>query len=167
MGNIAYDPQVTKRPLTVHEDAQSPRAEAFRQLRTNLRFVDVDHPRKVIVVTSSLPGEGKTTTVVNLAIALAQAGIRVLVIEADLRRPRVADLLGMERNVGLTSVLSGRIDVAQGIQRWGGGFFDVLTSGPLPPNPSELLGSRHMAGCCRNCATFTTWCWSTRRPCSR
>jgi polysaccharide biosynthesis transport protein len=145
LGNVAYDAQVTKRPLTVHEDPQSPRAEAFRQLRTNLRFVDVDHPRKVILVTSSLPGEGKTTTVVNLAIALAQAGTRVLVIEADLRRPRVADLLGLERNVGLTSVLSGRIHVGQGIQRWGGGFFDVLASGPLPPNPSELLASRHMA----------------------
>ena len=69
LGNIAYDSQVAKRPLTVHEDPQSPRSEAFRQLRTNLRFVDVDNPRKVIVVTSSLPGEGKTTTVVNLAIA--------------------------------------------------------------------------------------------------
>ncbi len=146
LGNVAYDAQVTKRPLTVHEDRQSPRAEAFRQLRTNLRFVDVDNPRKVILVTSSLPGEGKTTTVVNLAIALAQAGTRVLVIEADLRRPKVADLLGLERNVGLTGVLSGRIHVGQGIQRWGGGFFDVLTSGPLPPNPSELLASRYMAG---------------------
>ncbi len=168
LGNIAYDAQVTKRPLTVHEDAQSPRAEAFRQLRTNLRFVDVDNPRKVILVTSSLPGEGKTTTVVNLAIALAQAETRVLVIEADLRRPKVADLLGLERNVGLTSVLSGRIHVGQGIQRWGGGFFDVLTSGPLPPNPSELLGSRHMADDApATCVTCTTWCWSTRRRCSR
>ena len=145
LGNIAFDQQVAKRPLTVHEDSQSSRSEAFRQIRTNLRFVDVDHPRKVIVVTSSLPGEGKTTTSLNLAIALASAENRVLVIDADLRRPKVAALLGLEGGLGLTSVLSGRVGVAQAIQQWGGGFFDVLTSGPLPPNPSELLASQHMS----------------------
>ena len=85
LGTIAYDPQVPKRPLTLHEDPQSPRSEAFRQLRTNLQFVDIDHRRKVIVVTSSMPGEGKTTTLCNLAIAMAAAGSRILVIEADLR----------------------------------------------------------------------------------
>jgi succinoglycan biosynthesis transport protein ExoP len=143
LGTIAHDPQVPKRPLTVHEDPQSPRSEAFRQLRTNLQFVDVDKPRKVIVVTSSMPSEGKTTTIVNLAIALASAGSRVLVIEADLRRPKAADLLGLERTAGLTSVLSGRVRAEQVIQPWGG-VFDVLASGQLPPNPSELLASRHM-----------------------
>jgi capsular exopolysaccharide synthesis family protein len=144
LGTIAHDPNVPKRPLTVHEDPQSPRSEAFRQLRTNLQFVDVDNPRKVIVVTSSLPAEGKTTTIVNLAIALASAGTRVVVVEADLRRPKVADLLGIERSVGLTSVLSGRVRVDQAVQLWAGGRFDVLASGPLPPNPSELLASQHM-----------------------
>ena len=144
LGTIAHDPNVPKRPLTVHEDPQSPRSEAFRQLRTNLQFVDVDNPRKVIVVTSSLPTEGKTTTIVNLAIALASAGTRVVVVEADLRRPKVADLLGIERSVGLTSVLSGRVRVDQAVQLWAGGRFDVLASGPLPPNPSELLASQHM-----------------------
>lgn len=150
LGNIAYDSQVSKRPLTVHEGPQSSRSEAFRQLRTNLRFLDVDSPRKVMVITSSLPGEGKTTTTVNLAIATASAESRVLVIDADLRRPKVGELLGMERNAGLTSVLSGRIHLEQGIQHWGGGLFDVLTSGPLPPNPSELLASRHMAALLRD-----------------
>jgi polysaccharide biosynthesis transport protein len=150
LGTIAHDPQVPKRPLTVHEDPQSPRSEAFRQLRTNLQFVDVDNPHKVIVVTSSLPSEGKTTTLVNLAIALASGGSRVLVVEADLRRPRAADLLGLERTVGLTSVLSGRVRADQVIQPWGGGLFDVLASGPLPPNPSELLGSRHMEAMLRD-----------------
>lgn len=150
LGNIAFDSRVAKRPLTVHEDAQSSRSEAFRQLRTNLRFIDVDNPHKVILVTSALPGEGKTTTVVNLAIALASAESRVLVIDADLRRPKVADVLGVERNAGLTSVLSGRVHLDQAIQRWGGGFFDVLTSGPLPPNPSELLASNHMAAMLRD-----------------
>lgn len=144
LGAIAYDSDVPKRPLTVHEEPQSPRTEAFRQLRTNLQFVDVDNPHKVIVVTSSLPGEGKTTTLCNLAIALASAGSKVLVIEGDLRRPKIADLLGLERAVGLTSILAGRVRVEQAVQPWAGGAFDVLASGPLPPNPSELLGSQHM-----------------------
>jgi tyrosine-protein kinase len=145
LGTIAFDAQVPRRPLTVHGDPQSPRAEAFRQLRTNLQFVDVDHPRKAIVVTSAVPAEGKTTTTTNLAIALASAGSRVLLVEGDLRRPRVADLLGLERTVGLTTVLSGRLPVDEAIQPWAAGQLHVLASGPLPPNPSELLASRQMA----------------------
>ena len=144
LGFVAFDAQTPKRPLTVHEDPQSPRSEAFRQLRTNLQFVDVDQPRKVVIVTSSLPAEGKSTTLANLAIALASAGHRVLAVEADLRRPTLADLFGLDRSTGLTSVLAGRIDVEQVVQHWSGGV-DLLASGPLPPNPSELLGSRQMA----------------------
>jgi non-specific protein-tyrosine kinase len=145
LGIIAYDANTPKRPLTLHDDdPQSARAEAFRQLRTNLRFIDVDNPHKVIVVTSSLPEEGKTTSLCNLAIAIAATDARVLVVEADLRRPRVADLLGLDRAVGLTDVLSGRFGHGQVIQTWGAGGFDVLASGALPPNPSELLGSRQM-----------------------
>lgn len=144
LGTVTYDPQVPKRPLTVHEDPQSPRSEAFRQLRTNLQFIDVDRPRRVIAVTSSLPSEGKTTTLANLAIALASGGSRVLVIEADLRRPKLADLLGLERVIGLTSVLSGRVDAVNAVQHWSPGV-DVLAGGPLPPNPSELLASQQMA----------------------
>ena len=144
LGFIAFDPRTPKRPLTVHEDPQSPRSEAFRQLRTNLQFVDVDQPRKVVVVTSSLPAEGKSTTLANLAIALASAGQRVAVVEADLRRPMLAELLGLDRSVGLTSVLAGRVEVSHAIQHWSGGV-DVLASGPLPPNPSELLASGQMA----------------------
>jgi capsular exopolysaccharide synthesis family protein len=144
LGTITFDPQVPKRPLTVHEDPQAPRAEAFRQLRTNLQFIDVDRPHRVIVVTSAMPSEGKTTTLANLAIALATAGHRVLVVDADLRRPKLTDLLGLDRSVGLTNVLSGRVAPGQVIQHWAGGV-DVLASGPLPPNPSELLGSTQMA----------------------
>jgi capsular exopolysaccharide synthesis family protein len=144
LGFIAFDPETPKRPLTVHEDPQSPRSEAFRQLRTNLQFVDVDHPRKIVIITSSLPEEGKSTTLANLAIAMASAGHRVLAIEADLRRPKLADLLGLDRTVGLTSVLAGRVSLRQAVQHWSGGV-DVLASGPLPPNPSELLASQQMA----------------------
>jgi capsular exopolysaccharide synthesis family protein len=129
----------------VHEDPQSPRSEAFRQLRTNLQFLDVDTPHKVVVITSSMPSEGKSTTLANLAIALGSAGQRVLAIEADLRRPKLADMLGLERSVGLTSVLSGRVRPEHAVQHWSGGKFDFLASGPLPPNPSELLASQHMA----------------------
>jgi succinoglycan biosynthesis transport protein ExoP len=149
LGRIAYDPQVPKRPLAIREDPQSPRSEAFRQLRTNLQFLDVDNPRKVLVVTSAMPGEGKTTTIANLGVALASAGSRVLLIEADLRRPKAAELFGLERAVGLTNVLCGQIAVEQVIQRWGEGLLDVIASGPLPPNPSELLASnsmRHLLG---------------------
>lgn len=145
LGVIAYDAKIPKRPLTVHEDTQAPRAEAFRQLRTNLRYIDVDHPPKVIIITSALAGEGKTTSVCNLAIALAAAENRVLVVEADLRRPTLADLLGLERSAGLTDILAGRARAQQVIQSWGCERFDVLASGPLPPNPSELLASRQMA----------------------
>ena len=145
LGLIAFDADVPSRPLTLHEDAQSPRSEAFRQLRTNLQFVDVDRPRKLIVLTSSLPAEGKTTTLANLAIALASTGQRVLAIEADLRRPKLASTLGIEGTVGLTSILSGRVSAVAAIQHWSGGI-DILASGPLPPNPSELLASRQMSG---------------------
>lgn len=144
LGVIAFDSKTERTPLTVQDDPQGRRAEAFRQLRTNLQFVDVDHPRKVILVTSSVPGEGKTTTVANLALALSSAGTRTLVIEADLRRPKLSQILGIDRQVGLTRVLSGRTSLANAIQPWGGGAFDVLASGPTPPNPSELLASNQM-----------------------
>jgi capsular exopolysaccharide synthesis family protein len=91
-----------------------------------------------------MPSEGKTTTLINLALAISTTGSKVLVVEADLRRPRLSDLLGVERMIGLTSVLSGRIDVSHAIQAWGRSSVDILASGPLPPNPSELLASRHM-----------------------
>ncbi len=145
LGVVAFDSAIPRRPLTIQEDPQSPRAEAFRRMRTNLQFLDVDTPHKVIAVTSPMPGEGKTTTVANLAIAMAAGGQQVLVIEADLRRPKLADVLGVERAVGLTSILSSRARPEHAIQHWSGGMFDVLASGPLPPNPSELLASQHMA----------------------
>ena len=157
LGVIARDSAVPKRPLLVQEDAQSPRTEAFRQLRTNLRFINSENPAKVLVVVSSLAAEGKTTTLVNLAIILASGGSRVLVIEADLRRPKAADLFGLERSVGLSDVLTGGLPADDVIQSWHGGLdkswhgglVDVLPSGQIPPNPSELLGSARMAGLLR------------------
>lgn len=123
----------------------SPRAEAFRTIRTNLQYVDVDNPPKAVVVTSSMPGEGKSTTACNLAIAIAQGGARVLLLEADLRRPRVAEYLQVDGSRGLTDVLVGRLPLPQSVIRWQRGLLDLLPAGTIPPNPSELLGSRHMA----------------------
>ena len=144
LGIINYDPDASKKPLVVLSAPSSSRAEAFRQLRTNLQFVDIEHPLRSVVFTSSIPAEGKSTTTCNLAITLAQAGLRVILVEGDLRRPRIADYMGIEGAVGLTSVLLGRTTLDDALQPWGESALEVLASGPLPPNPSELLGSQGM-----------------------
>ncbi|MCY1159133.1 MAG: polysaccharide biosynthesis tyrosine autokinase [Citricoccus sp.] len=127
------------------DDQFDPRAENYRQLRTHLKFTNVDGGTQSVVVTSPIPGEGKTTTACNLGIMLAESGSRVLVIDADLRRPRVAKTLGLEGAVGLSTVLSGQIGLEDAIQTWGpDGELEVLSSGEIPPNPSELLGSDAM-----------------------
>ena len=145
LGIITYDGHAQKNPLVSQVDSRTGRGEAFRTLRTNLRFVDVDHPPQVVVVTSSVASEGKSTTACNLAITLASAGVRVVLIEGDLRRPRVADYMGLEGAVGLTDVLIGRAHLGEVLQQWGSSPLSVLTSGALPPNPSELLSSTQMA----------------------
>lgn len=144
LGGIAYDPEAQKRPLIVHVDPRSPRSESFRTLRTNLQFLDVEGGPRIFVVSSAGPGEGKSTTTANLAIALAETGARVALIDGDLRLPRVADYMGLEGGVGLTDVLIGRVDVADALQKWGKNELFVLTSGRIPPNPAELLGSAAM-----------------------
>jgi tyrosine-protein kinase len=144
LGTTAYDSAVRSRPLIVHDQPRAPLAEAFRQVRTNLQYVDLDHSKKLIVITSPLPEEGKTTTACNLAIVLAKVGRKVLLVEADLRRPRAAEYLGLENAVGLTSVLTGTATLDEVLQPWSDGLLDFLGAGPLPPNPSELLASRQM-----------------------
>lgn len=145
MGAINYDSGAGRRPLVTELEPHAGRVEAFRVLRTNLQFVDVDTADKVFVVTSSLPEEGKTTTAANLAITLAQAGHRTVLAECDLRRPRVADVLQMDNAVGITTLLLGRVSLADALQKHGGSGLEVLTSGAIPPNPAELLQSRAMA----------------------
>jgi capsular exopolysaccharide synthesis family protein len=144
LGGIAFDQDATKKPLLTQAGFQSPRAESFRQLRTNLQFANVTGNAKTVLVTSSLPGEGKSTTATNLALALAQAGQAVCLIDADLRRPMVDDYLGLVRDAGLTTALVGAADVNDLLQPWGDDQLYVLTSGLIPPNPSELLGSDEM-----------------------
>jgi len=119
--------------------------EALRELRTNLQFMDVDNPPRVIVVTSPLPGDGKSTTAANLALGLAAAGTRTILIDADLRRPIVGSVFGLPEGAGLTDVLAARAtldDVMHTVD--GGGNLHVLTAGRIPPNPSEVLGSQRM-----------------------
>ncbi|WP_309484144.1 CpsD/CapB family tyrosine-protein kinase [Pseudarthrobacter sp. NS4] len=144
LGGVSFDSDAAKKPLLTQTAPQSPRAESFRQLRTNLQFARVSHTSKAILMTSSLPGEGKSTTATNLAIALAQAGQKVALVDADLRRPMIADYLGLERNAGLTTALIGRAEVDDLLQPWGTDQLYVLTAGQIPPNPSELLGSEAM-----------------------
>ncbi|MBP1326231.1 capsular exopolysaccharide synthesis family protein [Leucobacter exalbidus] len=119
-------------------------AEAFRHLRTNLRFSSVDSEVRSIVVTSANQGEGKTTVVVALARMLAESGVRTLIIDADLRRPAVANALNIDGSVGLSSLLSGQITLNDALRATNQKNLFVLPSGVTPPNPSELVGSAHM-----------------------
>jgi len=144
VGSIAFDPGAAKTPLLVQADPHSPRAEAFRTLRTNLQFVDAaNHPRS-IVFTSSVPAEGKTTTTANLAITMAASGARVCVVEGDLRRPRLLEYMGMDGSIGLTNVLIGQAELGDVLQQFASSSVYVLGAGAIPPNPSELLGSAAM-----------------------
>ncbi|MDR7085921.1 receptor protein-tyrosine kinase [Aeromicrobium panaciterrae] len=139
LGNVHYDRGAGKRPLISALDTHSPRAESYRVLRTNLQFVKLGGASKVFVVTSAVPGEGKSTTTINLALSLAESGKRVLLLEADLRRPRVMTYLGIEGAVGLTTVLVGEVEWQEAVQQSHG--VDVITSGTIPPNPTDLLQS--------------------------
>jgi capsular exopolysaccharide synthesis family protein len=144
LGGISFDQDATKKPLLTQAAPQSPRAESFRQLRTNLQFANVSEHAKTVLITSSLPGEGKSTTATNLAISLAQAGQTVCLVDADLRRPMINQYLGLDRSAGLTTAMVGAADVNDLLQPWGEDNLFVLTSGQIPPNPSELLGSEEM-----------------------
>lgn len=144
LGDIAHDPTLRERPLVVHDDPRSPRAEAFRTLRTNVRFIDLDESKRVFMVTSAMPSEGKSTTAANLALTLTEAGARVALVDADLRRPRVAELLGIEGSAGLTDLLIGNAELEDVLLPWGRDGLRVLPAGCIPPNPSELLSSEAM-----------------------
>ena len=144
LGNIHQDPASVKlEPVDALSNA-SPWSEAYRVLRTNMQYVEVDHDQRVFVVTSSLPGEGKSTTATNLALTLALADQRVALVEFDLRRPTLADRLELDDAVGATSVLIGKVSLADAMQVHRHSGLRVLTSGPIPPNPAELLQSAAM-----------------------
>ncbi|MDQ4054988.1 MAG: polysaccharide biosynthesis tyrosine autokinase [Actinomycetota bacterium] len=142
LASVGFDKEISSSPLLTNLGSFAPRTEAFRLLRTNLQFLDLDDQPRCLVISSAVPGEGKTMTSTNLAVALAQTGRRTLVIDADLRRPRVAGLLGLDAAVGLTTILVGKTEVQDAIQVHEPSGLHFLASGAKPPNPTEILQSR-------------------------
>lgn len=144
LGGIPFDPDSAKRPLIVQESPRDPRSEAFRRVRTSLQFVNFEDRSPVYVVTSANPGEGKSTTSANLALALAEGGASVALVDADMRKPRTAEIFGIEGGAGLSAVLAGAAPLSALLQPWGSGRLFVLPAGAQPPNPAELVGSPTM-----------------------
>ncbi|MDD4834973.1 MAG: CpsD/CapB family tyrosine-protein kinase [Lutispora sp.] len=133
------------RSLILNSGAKSTLAESYRTLRTNVMFSSIDKSIKSIAVTSAGPSEGKSTVVSNFAIALAQDGSRVLIIDSDLRKPKVHKLFALPNNIGLTNILTERLPWEEhiaSVEELPNLY--VMTSGPIPPNPSEIVGSEKM-----------------------
>ena len=128
-------------------EPRSAASEAFRTLRTNIQFAGLDQPCRSIVITSAGPEEGKTTSVANFAVVVAQAGSRVCVIDSDLRRPSLHKLFGIDNARGLTTALVQGLSFADVAQPSKVPNLSILPSGPLPPNPAELVGSHRMRDC--------------------
>lgn len=134
--------------LLIYADSRSSLAEAYRQLRTSILLSTAGHAPKSLLITSSLPSEGKTTTATNTAISLAQTGAKVLIIDADMRRPRLHSVFNIENGDGLSTILSTEMteaEILKVVKQDEGTKLNLLTSGPIPPNPAELIGSEQMA----------------------
>ncbi|GAA2533792.1 polysaccharide biosynthesis tyrosine autokinase [Mycolicibacterium diernhoferi] len=142
VGSIPLDKERRKQPAISFDNDNSAIAEAFRKLRTNLHFLSVDNPPRVLVLTSSVPSEGKSTTTINVALALAEAGNNVVIVDGDLRRPTLHKYLDLVGAVGFSTVLSGATTLNEALQKSRFSGLTVLTSGAVPPNPSELLASQ-------------------------
>lgn len=149
---IAYDKTSTDKPLITQISRYAPRTESFRQFRTNLQYSRAENPPKVISITSAVPGEGKTSTALNLAISMATSGMKTLLIEGDMRRPKMLAYLGLESNPkGLSEILTGKLngDIASRVKEVAFDFTDhslmIISSGATPPNPAELLDSETFA----------------------
>ncbi|BBU41199.1 MULTISPECIES: CpsD/CapB family tyrosine-protein kinase [Aeribacillus] len=133
-----------QRTLITALNPKSPISEQYRTIRTNIQFSSVDHEIRSIMITSTGPGEGKSTTAANLAVVFAQQGKQVLLIDADLRKPTVHYTFRLQNIHGLTSVLLRNATLQEAVSVSEVDHLDVLTSGPIPPNPAELLSSRSM-----------------------
>jgi capsular exopolysaccharide synthesis family protein len=131
--------------IVTQHDPKSPISEAYRTLRTNFQFATIKEKPGTVMVTSAVPGEGKTTTAVNLAVTMADRGMRVLIVDTDLRRPNVHRVLRMERGPGLADILREGLDQKSVIRPTRIDNLWIISSGRVPPNPSELIGSDHMA----------------------
>jgi succinoglycan biosynthesis transport protein ExoP len=144
VGRLFADRHLGKHSVLDQPDGQRPLAEAFRALRLNLRHLTTDTPPRVVVVTGPLLGEGASTVAVNLSRSLATAGHRVILVDGDLRRPRVSRYLGLPDGPGLTDVLSGDAQLQDVVQTGVEGRLTVLGAGPMPPDPEAALGSPRM-----------------------
>lgn len=145
LGVVANRKRSSGQDILMLSDPHGSGAEDFRRIGANLDFANIDDPVRSIVVTSASPAEGKSSTSVNLALAMAERFDRVLLIDADLRKPSVAEYCQIEGAVGLTSVLVGSATLDQAIRSWADGAIDVLPSGVIPANPSQMLGTEVMA----------------------
>lgn len=123
---------------------RSPVSEAYRQLRTNIQFYSLDHPVQTLLITSASPEDGKSTTLANLAVTFAETGRSVVAVDCDLRRPSLHTLFGVPNERGVTTLVREEATLAEVIRSTDVPHLRVLPSGPLPPNPSELLGSQRM-----------------------
>lgn len=146
---VAFDQSSLEKPLITQISRYAPRTESFRQLRTNLQFVRADNPPTVIAVTSAVPGEGKTSSSINLAISFSTAGFKTLLIEGDMRRPKLSEYMKLEKEItGLSEILSGKIQgdvpsrIASTLFQWGENELSIIAAGTTPPNPAELLDSQ-------------------------
>jgi len=139
-------PRPDERRLVVQEDPKAVSSEAFRTLRTNLQFASPDVELRAVLFTSPGPAEGKSTVSSNLAVSVAQTGTEIVLVDSDLRKPTVHKIFGLNNSVGLTSVLTGQIKLEDAVQKTKIDGLSVLTSGPIPPNPAELLQSKSMRG---------------------
>jgi protein-tyrosine kinase len=133
-----------QRNIITHLDPRAPISEQYRTIRTNIQFSSVDESIRTLLITSSGPGEGKSTTVANLAIVFAQQGKRVLLIDADLRKPTVHYTFQLNNHIGLTNVLTKQSTIDASVNKTDIDNLFVMSSGPIPPNPAELLGSKAM-----------------------
>lgn len=152
VGGSEEDVDDQKTELLISGDPRSSLAEAYRQLRTSILLSTAGHAPKSLLVTSSLPAEGKTTTATNTAISLAQTGAKVLLIDADMRRPRLHSVFGIGNGEGLSTLLSSDVktaEILEIIKRDDTTKLHLLPSGPVPPNPAELIGSEQMSSLLR------------------
>jgi capsular exopolysaccharide synthesis family protein len=140
------------RDLGVFLDPKSVAAECCRSIRTNILFMSPDHPIRTVVITSPSPQEGKTTTAINLAVTMAEAGGRVLLVDTDMRRPRLHRSFSVPNQTGVSSVIVGKSSLEDAIKRTDVPNLDVLPCGPVPPNPSELIHTERFAAVLADCA---------------